>query len=143
MSAEILEFKRKKKESKPKPDITLLSNQELHTNILTDVLLDWQQAAVKNKLNDYVLSILPKAIKNSKYDYINCLNTISEVEEHLKILVFSCSPEYLTNIGWQAGFKYNKEVFVTPPDLSTEAHARALNVVLFLKFDLTMKTLNK
>lgn len=119
---------------------------EIYLEVLDDVLGEWQAAAVKNRLSEYIFSKLPEYVRGKpSSDYINDLNVISTLELKLKMQVGIFYPGSTSHnpIGWMAAFYANDGVFVTPSDLASEATARALNVVMFVSFFDTLKTLGR
>ena len=147
MTAKILEFKRKPEPKKAKlksvkPGIPAKSDMEIFFDVLEDVMGDWQFAAAKNALNQYFVTMLglPPGV-----DYINDLNELSEIEKNLRIKVGMFYPGCTINNphGWLASFHYEDAIFTTPPHMATEANARAMNIMLFIHFTKTMKTLKR
>lgn len=151
--AEILQF-RKRDGEKPhhrSSDITThhtrpKTNVEIFADAFEDVIGDWQRFATRNKLSEYVASKIPvSAVGPLGTDYVNDLNTISGIEQKLKmkVSVFSPGITHETQLGWMATFHLGKEVFSTPNDMVSEANARALLIVLYLHFMVIMKSLGR
>lgn len=121
-------------------------NQEIFQDVYEDVSGEWQRYAIKNKLNEYMASVLPNyALSNNLANYISDLNVISEVEQKLnmKVAVFYPGCSNSNPYGWLAAFHYGDEIFSTPADMASEANARALNILLYLNFSFTMKSLGR
>lgn len=146
MTAVILPFKKSK--SAVKLDngsfIRPQTKAEIFLDIRDDIILEWQRFATKNKLNDFILSKLPshcKGVENT--DYVNDLNALSNVERllNMKVAVFYPGCVQNSQFGWLAAFHFDDEIFSTPPDIMSEANARALNIVLYLTFVYRLKTL--
>lgn len=153
MTAKIIQFKssKKKKSDDPKPE-EKLTNFQIFVDVLEDVLLQWQSAATKNKLNEFIRLKLPPNLVGDLYkenpynDFINDLNIISTVEQKLGIRVAVFYPNCTVNnpYGWTATFRYSDtEIYSTPPDMVTEANARALNILLYLSFNVILKSLGR
>lgn len=126
--------------------VKLRTNQEIFQDVIEDVLGDWQRFAVKNRLNEFIAGKLPTHAKGRPDDdYCNDLNILSKVETKLgmKVAVFYPGCTHNNTYGWLVAFHRGNEIYTTPPDMASEANARALNVVLCLAFEHTMKTLGR
>ena len=124
----------------------LKTNYEVFQDVFDEVIGEWQAYAAKNRLNEYIHSKLPpKAKVDSSADYLNDLNVISAVERKLEMRVVMLYPgATLSNpYGWLVSFHVGKNVYSTSPDMASESSARALAILLFLKFHLTMETLGR
>ena len=122
------------------------TNSELFMEAYEDVIGDWQRFAAKNKLSEYVASKLPENFRISNTaDYVNDLNVCSHIEQRLgmKVSVFYPGCTHQNQHGWLATFHLKEEVFSTPPDMVSEANARALLIVLFIHFKSVMKSLDR
>jgi hypothetical protein len=161
MTAKVFEFKKPDGESPHhRPDdhalrseivyarsvTKLRTNQEIFQDVIEDVLGDWQRFAVKNRLNEFIAGKLPSHVKGRlDDDYCNDLNILSKVEVKLgmKVAVFYPGCTINNTYGWLVAFHRGTEIFTTPADMASEANARALNIVLYLAFEHTMKTLGR
>jgi hypothetical protein len=150
--AKIFEFKKPDGESPHhrKTDSPLAlqqkTNHEIFQDMFENVIGDWQKYAVKNKLNKFITSKLPAtAVGADGADYVNDLNAISAAEQKLGMMIaVFCPGATHTNLhGWVAAFHRGKEIFSTPADMASEASARSLNIVLFVVFTATLKTLGR
>jgi hypothetical protein len=124
----------------------LKTNAEIFQDTVEDVMGDWQRAAIKNCLNEFIASKLPSHMRGAtNADYLNDLNVISVLEQKLGLQVAIFYPGCTTNnpYGWLAAFHRGPEIFSTPPDIVSEANARALNVLLNLNFEIVMKSLGR
>lgn len=122
------------------------TNSEIFNDVYQDVIGNWQRFAQRNHLNEFIRDSLPaKAHGPEGEDYVNDLNVISKVEQKLDIRVSIFYPGCTTTnpLGWLVVFHRGTEIFSTPPDMVSEANARALNIVLYLAFEATMKTLGR
>lgn len=146
MTAKVYPFKRPTRSSKaPPPDVEAKSNIEIFRDVMEDVLGEWQQAAVRDQLDAYIIGKLTPRMKISKGKFLDDLNLLSKVEKKLDMRVASFCPgaSPANPIGWLAAFHRGTEIFATPPDMASEAAARALNIVLFVSFERTLKTLDR
>lgn len=105
---------------------------------------EWAAHAARNRLKEYFESKLPANARGQKgTDYLNDLNALSNVEQRLdmEVLVFypRCTPS--NPYGFLAGFHIGEEIFSTPPDISSEANARALNILLYLALTRHLRSL--
>lgn len=122
------------------------TNHEIFQDVFEDVIGDWQKYAAKNKLNHYITSKLPSSAIGAKdADYVNDLNAIAAVEQKLSMItaVFCPGATHTNLYGWVAAFHRGKEIFSTPADMASEASARSLNIVLYIVFSATLKTLGR
>lgn len=152
MTAKVYEFK-KPDGGKPHhrktdvPDtVKSKTNAEIFQDTQEDILGDWQRHAVKNQLREYFESKLPISVCQSPgADYINDLTVLASTEQRLEMKVVVFSPGATPNnlYGWLAAFHHNKEIFSTPPDMASEANARALNILLYLAFTRHMHSLGR
>lgn len=149
MTAKILEFKKPEAQPAftpggPAAVRRLKSNAELFTECYEDVIGDWQRFAAKNRLSEYVASKLPPSSVNPTADYVNDLNVISAAEQKLDMKVSMFYPGcMMSQNGWMATVHIGKEIFSTPPDMASEANARALLIVLFLHFKAVLKSMGR
>ena len=145
MTAKIYSFKDKdgKKPHHRPNDIQKIkkTESEIFKEVDDVVIASWIYNATNKTLNEYFISCLPDDIKTTE-EYVGNLNRISDVERQLKMRVASYYPQTSpeNSHGWMATFKHGKWVFGTPPDMSSEESARALNVLLFIAFSEAMKT---
>lgn len=151
MTAKIIEFKKpsgdkphhRKTDKAPPPRMP--TPTELFQDVIEEVLVEWQAAAVKNKLNEYIFSKLPAKVRPPiGTDCVNDLNVISQVEQKMGIKVGVFCPEATPQnpYGWITAFHIDGHIFSTPPDMSSEANARAMNLVLYTVFTNQVKALN-
>ena len=120
------------------------SNSEIFAECYEDVIGDWKRFAAKNRLSEYVASKLPPSSVNPTADYVNDLNVISAVEQKLDMKVSMFYPGcVMSQNGWMATVHIGKEIFSTPPDMASEANARALLIVLFLHFKAVLKSMGR
>jgi hypothetical protein len=157
MTAKVFEFKKPNgdkphhRASDPATVNRLRTNPEIFSDVIEDILGHWQSAAAKNKLNEYIRSKIPPMLvgdldKEGAYnDFVNDLNVISIVEQKLgmRVAVFYPGCTFNNPYGWLAAFHRGKEIYSTPPDMASEANARALNILLHLSFEYTMKSLGR
>jgi hypothetical protein len=154
MTAKVLEFKQKSgtlPHHRRKDDVVVpaapkidKSNREIFEEITEDAMGEWVRHAIKNRLNEYITRKLPHYVKGENVDYVNDLNALSNLEQKLDMKVAVFYPECCNNpYGWIASFKHRDEIFTTPPNLASEANARALNIVLFVSFTYTLKTIGR
>jgi hypothetical protein len=149
MTAKVFEFK-KPPETKPKETIparrAALTDQEIFQDTTEDILGEWQERAIKNQLNEFIVSKIPSYARGlPDSDHVNDLNVISNIEQKLemKVALFypGCTPA--NPYGWMAAFHRGKDVFTTPPEMASEANARALNILLCLSLDFHLKALGR
>lgn len=116
------------------------TESEMFKEVADVVIASWIYNASNKTLNEHFTSSLPLEIRTTE-EYIGNLNRISEVERQLNMKVASYYPQASpdNSHGWMATFKRGKWVFGTPPDMSSEESARALNVLLFIAFSDAMK----
>lgn len=141
MTAKIYQFK-----LPPKDPVAEKSIRDIYADVFEDVLGEWQRAAQYDQLNEYIASKLPtKLRKGTVPNYIDDLNRLSKVEQKLGIsaTVFGPGGTSSNPIGWMAAFQRGDELYATSPDMASEAGARAMNIVLCLSFEKTLKTLNR
>lgn len=134
------------KNTTPSQTAKLRTNNEVFQDVFDEVIGEWQVYATRNRLNEFIHSKLPaKARMESGADYLNDLNVISAVEQKLEMRVVMLYPgATLSNpYGWLVSFHVGKNVYSTSPDMASESSARALAVLLFLKFQWTMETLGR
>lgn len=150
MTAKVFEFKRGDK--KPhhrvtdKPLTVELSDAEIFQDVQEDIMGDWQRAAVKNRLSEYIASKLPSFIRGPEgTDYANDLNALSQVEQklNLQVAIFYPGCTFSNPIGWLVSFHRGEDIFSTSSDMASEANARALNILLYLSFEMQMKSLGR
>lgn len=155
--ADILEFKPRDKKPDEKrllgpgespPRVAKLkTNNDIFLEVYEDVIGQWQSAAQRNRLNEFFASKLPgKAQLAQGANYINDLNSLSYVEQKLDMRVAVFYPGCTLNnqYGWMAAFhRREREVYSTPADMASEANARALNILLFLNFEFTLRSLGR
>ena len=145
MTAKVYEFSRSivsNSDRENQNTSTPKTNREIFQTVSDTVLSDWQQAAVKNRLSDFIWHKLPPSAQGRLgTDYANDLNAIAIIEQKLDLKIALFSPGSTKNnpYGWLAAFQRDDEIFTTPADIVSEANARALNVVLFVSFDYTMR----
>lgn len=154
MTGTVLEFKRKDgmkphHRSADTPSTTipvkLRTNIDIFHDVYEGVIADWQRHATANRLNEYICSLIPAYARGSYTDIANDLNAASMIEQKLEMKVAIFYPGCTINnpYGWLVAFHKGTEIFSTPPDMASEANARALNIVLFLIFGSTMKSLGR
>lgn len=152
----IIEFKRRgeaKATSKRKDPMAvqayitrLKTNHDIFQDVTEEILTEWQQAAVNNRLSEYITKKLPAHARGPKHtDYVNDLNAIATVEQKLgmKVAIFSPGTTRNNTYGWLVAFHRGKEIFSTPPDMASEGMARALNILLCVCFERTLKSLGR
>lgn len=150
--AEILPFKKKSGESPHHrfgdvPTTTFkIPNTPLDVflDCRDDIIGEWQRNAVQNNLNEYFFSKLPhnaRPPKNS--DCVNSLDILGSIEQKLEMIVASFYPGGTPNnvYGYLAAFTFKGEIYTTPPDIMSEANARAMNVLFYLSFIKQMESL--
>lgn len=126
--------------------VKLRTNNEIYQDVFDETVDEWQVYASKNRLNEYFYSKLPAIAKlDSATNYINDLNNLSAVEQKLDMNVVVLSPGATQSnpLGWMVSFRLGRNVYSTSPDLASESAARALAILLFLKFNRTMETLGR
>ncbi len=141
MTAKIYQFK-----IPPKDPVVEKSNREIYADVFEDVLGEWQRSALRDQLNEYIASKLPpKFRKGTVPNYVNDLDRLSKLEQKLGISVTVFGPGGTTSnpIGFMAAFQRGDELYATSPDMASESSARAMNIVLCLSFDKTLKSLNR
>jgi len=146
MTAKVYQFKRPVRSARrPPPDVEVKTNMDIFRDVLEDVLGEWQSAAVRDQLDSYIIGKLPSKVKVTKGKFLDDLNLLSRVEKKLDMRVASFCPgaSPANPLGWLAAFHRGTEIFATPPDMASEAAARALNIVLFVSFERTLKTLDR
>jgi hypothetical protein len=154
MTGKVLEFKRKdgmkphyRSTDAPNTSIPvkLRTNIEIFQDVYEGVIADWQRFATMNKLNEYICGLIPSHVRGAFTDVLNDLNAISVIEQKLdmKVAVFYPGCTMNNPYGWLVAFHRGKEIYSTPPDMASEANARALNIILYLVFGSTMKTLGR
>jgi len=144
MTAKVYQFKRPTRDPKQPPSVEIKSNHDIFRDVLDDVLGEWQQAAVRDKLDTYIIEKLPPKMK-VKGRILDDINLLSRVEKKLELrtAVFSPGTGSGNPLGWLAAFHRGTEIFATPPDMASEAAARALNIVLAVSLERTLKTLGR
>lgn len=151
MSAEIIPFKprnRKQGQDKkdPAPTSRPPSDIEIFTDVLNDVMGEWQTAAIANGLSEYICSKIPSYARGPKSsDYVGDLNVISSVETKLELSpsIFAPGATPANAVGWLVTFRLTEEVLASTPPMVTEAMARALNIVLAVSFEKQKKLLGR
>ena len=145
----VIPFDRKgKKPHHRKEDVALkeTSDAEVYHDIFENIITDWQKAAVANRLSEYIASKVPYFQRGpANTDYANDLNALSTLEQKLdlKVSLFWPGGTSINPYGWLAGFHANGQIFTTPADMSSEANARALNIVLYFTFKLNLQNLGR
>ena len=132
--------------SQKSPPVKLKTNHEVFQDVFDEIITEWQMFAAKNRLSEYISSkIPPKAKSEDNADYFNDLNVLSKVEVKLDMRpVIFCPTATSTNpYGWMVSFHVGKQVYSTSPDMATESSARALAILLFLKFSRTLESLGR
>ena len=147
MTAEILQFK----ESKIKKNIRPVITEELLSNIFNEVgfevLSEWDRAAKNNKLNDYFTSKIPPLARGVRgIDYINDLNALAQVEQKLQLIIginamHLPSKQLLWSISFTTSLFDITKTYTTLL-MHNEYQARALNILTYLSFLKTTKSLN-
>jgi hypothetical protein len=126
---------------------TALTPEQVFSEVLEDTLMAWQAAATKNRLSEHIAAKLPKYARSSDpdADYVNDLNVLSGVERRLsiKVAVFYPGCTLQNPYGWLAAFYLDRDIFSTPPDMASEANARALNVLLYLALEDKLRRLGR
>lgn len=149
MSGEIIPFPppaKKPGKEQQKSLVRKKSNFDIFADVTEEVLGEWQRYAVQDRLSEFVSLKLPAQLRGAiTRNFSGDLNVISELEQKLgmKVAVFypGCNPSNI--YGWQAMFHRDKEIFGTPPDMASEATARALNVTLYITFIETLHSLGR
>lgn len=119
------------------------TNQQILMDVAEDLMGEWQQAAVGNRLSEYIGKKIPAFARGPKMcDYVNDLNVISNVEAKLNMKLTIFFPTEGQN-GWLVATHVGDEVYSAPPNLPSEAMARALNIVLFVSYTNALKTLGR
>jgi hypothetical protein len=121
-----------------------LTNAEIFADAYEDVIGEWEAAARKGLLNEYIQDNVPSpARSHHPISYVTDLSTIAEVERRLdmRIAVFSPGTTFNNQNGWLAAFHHDKDIFSTPPDMVSEPLARALNVLLYLRYSSLLRRL--
>jgi hypothetical protein len=141
--AKIIPFKAKKTRVKKKnlaPTTTSKSNVEIFRDVLDDVLGKWQEKATKNELESYLASVIQS---KKKIKSIHDLNALSKIERDLeiKVAIFYPGCTSSTQLGWMAAFHVGKETYCTPSDMASESYARTINIILYVTFEKTLKTM--
>lgn len=124
----------------------LKTSKEVFGEVSLNVMEDWTHYAGANRLNMYIASRLTALTKGpADSDYANDLNAISLVEQRLQLAYEVVAPGFGSNTseGWVASFQRGSETFTVPTYMASEAAARALNVVLYVSFDIQMKSLGR
>jgi len=141
----IIPFERPSKaQSTEPPKRRALTNAEIFADAYEDVIGEWEAAARKGLLNEYIQdNVPPPARAHHPVSYVTDLSTIVEVERRLDMCVAIFSPGATFNNpnGWIAAFHHDKDVFSTPPDVVSEPLARALNVLLYLRYSSLLRRL--
>jgi hypothetical protein len=149
MSAESIDFKQRSgalPHHRTKDTAQNKSNQEIFADCVEEIQGLWQVYAVKNKLNNFIGTRIPSFAQGPRgCDYVNDLNVISNVEQKLGMLVsmFYPATAHPDQIGWMAAFHRGRELFTTPASMASEPTARALNILLYLDFNIQMKGLGR
>ena len=126
--------------------VKVLTIGEIYQEVFEQVVDDWRKFAVKNRLNEFIISKIPDPNKSLvDIDYTCDLNALSALEQKFNIKVSLFWPECTSAnpYGWIAGFHKDGVIFTTPSDMSSEAYARALNILLYLGLEhrlLSMKS---
>lgn len=149
MTAKVLDFNKARQRTLVEPPIqktTEKSSIDVFHEVYQKTQDAWQYNAFRNKLNVFIESQIPKIVFTPKGgDYLNDLNLLSEIERKLgmNVVVF-CPGSTKENVyGWLAGFHRDEDVFSTPPDMATEANARAFNILLFIALETQFRKLSK
>jgi hypothetical protein len=105
--------------------------------IYHDVVSAWIHHTSHDNINEYFHLKIPDECKLDKSaNYCQDLNIISGIEKKLGMSVVSYYPKTTpeNSHGWMAAFKHKRWVFSTPPDMTSEESARAINILLFIVF---------
>lgn len=97
----------------------------------------WDQYSVKNKLNNFIISRIPSTMVNLNADYTSDLNAISELEIKLDISNHVNFPQHYPTreTAYSAAFGYKMDYYyVEEANFTCEAHARIMNVILYIEF---------
>ena len=155
MPADILDFNsaHTNKEHKPKQKTKsstvqrIITNQDVFNEVREDILDRWEKHSSKNTLSAFIHSKIPAHVRGAvNADYLNDLNIISSVEKKLEMRVIMFYPDAVTPDNQHnllVGFKRGKDVFSTPAINESEAHARALNILLYLGLEFKLKKMNR
>ena len=147
-SAKILNFSRAlKTAAKIKTPIEqpkFKTNFEVFQDASEEVYLEWEKLAAKNRLNEHFLSKLPPNFIEPNAS-INNLSFLSNCERKLdmKVAVFSPTTTSSNPLGWLVSFQLGKAVYSTQPTMASENVARAVCILLYLKFKYEIIKLNR
>jgi hypothetical protein len=122
-----------------------ISVNDIFHEVFEDVMSHWQKYAVRNRLNEFISNKIPSFIRGEgTADYTSDLNALSAIELKLEMRVTLFWPGGTTAnpYGWIAGFHKDDNIFTTPADMSSEANARALNILLYLTLDYQLKNVS-
>ena len=148
MTDKIIPFERRprKEETAPPAAKRALTNAEVFADAYEDVMGEWEAAARKGLLNEYIQDNVPAPARaHHPISYVTDLSTIAEVERRLDltVAVFAPGATFSNPEGWLAAFHHDKDVFSTPPHMVSEPLARALNVLLYLRYSSLLRRLRK
>jgi hypothetical protein len=135
---------RRKKEPEVPAKRRALTNAEIFADAYEDVIGEWEAASRKGLLNEYIQdNVPPPARAHHPISYVTDISTIAEVERRLeiKVAVFSPGTTFNNPNGWLVAFHHDKDIFSTPPDVVSEPLARALNVLLYLRYSSLLRRL--
>ena len=125
----------------------IITNQDVFREVNERVLDQWEKYAALNKLNAFIHSKIPAFARGAaNADYLNDLNVISDVEQKLGMRVIMLYPDVVMSDNqhnWLVGFKRGIDVYSTSVTGSSEAHARTLNVLLYLGLEFKLKKMNR
>jgi len=122
------------------------SNEEIFMDTYNDVIYDWESHARRNRLNEFIHSRVSLDVYvDPSADLAGDLNALSDIEQRLHMITGVFSPNSTKNnpFGWLAAFYTDDDIFATPPDMASEATARAMNILLFISYERHLKSLGR
>jgi hypothetical protein len=128
-----------------KPIIPVKTVDDVFADVYEDIIGEWQRYAIRNRLNEFITSKIPASLRTiPEADFTNDLNALAAVENKLQLRVSLFWPGGTTAnpYGWIAGFHKDTKIFTTPADMSSEANARALNILLYLGLENQLRSLS-
>lgn len=143
MTGQVLSFslaKKKKSAPKQQPQTTT----EIFEDVYADIIDEWQTKAIANGLNEYIRKKIPvHARGTAQADFVGDLNILALAESRLGMQVSMINPEAAGTQGWLVSFKMGDEAFSAPPQMASEAYARAFNILMFVEFNSRLKRLKR
>lgn len=132
--------------------ISQLTPKQLFCEIYESILEMWYHHEDEDSLNAYITSCIPKKYAIKGADYRNDLNAISQLEASLGMVisilfpgVSEQNPDSIIISFYENDEVYSAHILPFEDDQGTvlhESYCRALNVVIYISFQLAKKQYN-